>query len=210
MGVQGPLQVQGYDPCMDTGDILHVLDEADFSTKMRGYDPFEVDELLDRAGQEIKSLRSDLKSASDRADMAEARMEVELVPASEARTEAESTLSAAETDSRRIRAEAETEAERIRDAAEVELRKVVDDGRRKLIAETEELVKARDAVRDDIDMDEQHIRAHCDRILSAIADLTRLAESIGMRSHDQAAGSGQTSPAGGWEPTGVGESGHEF
>lgn len=94
--MQRPLQVDGYDPCMDTGDILHVLDEADLNTKMRGYDPFEVDELLDRAAQEIKSLRSDLKSASDRADLAEERLEAELVPASEARTEAESTLAAAE------------------------------------------------------------------------------------------------------------------
>lgn len=206
--MQRPLQGDGYDPCMDTGDILHVLDDADLNTKMRGYDPFEVDELLDRAAQEIKSLRSDLKSASDRADLAEERLEAELVPASEARTAAESTLAAAETDSRRIRAEAETEAERIRHAAEAELRKVVDEGRRKLIAETEDLVRARDAVRDDIDMDEHHIRAHRDRILSAVADLTRLAESIGMRSREHADGSGQASSADGLESTGTGEPGH--
>ncbi len=33
---------------MGGGDILNDLDEADFSMKMRGYDQFEVDEMLDR------------------------------------------------------------------------------------------------------------------------------------------------------------------
>ncbi len=205
--MQPPLQTQGYDPCMDTGDILHALDDADFSAKMRGYDPFEVDELLDRAAQAIKSLRSDLKSASDRADMAEARLEAELEPAREARTEAEGELSAAGAESRQIRAEAEEEAERIREAAEVELRKAVDDGRRELLAETRDLIMARDAARDDMDMDERQVLAHRDRILSAVFDLTRLAESLGAGTREQGAESGDTTRVDGWDPAGASESG---
>jgi len=168
------------------------LDEADFSTKMRGYDPFEVDELLDRAGQEINSLRAALKSAANRADMAEARLEAELGPAREARTETEAALVDAEAESDRIRQEATSEAGRIRDAAEVELRKAVEDRRQQLITETEELLRARDAARDDIDMDQQHVRAYCDRILAAVADLTRLAESMGTRSPEQVDALGET------------------
>ncbi len=168
------------------------MDEADFSTKMRGYDPFEVDELLDRAGQEINSLRAALKSAANRADMAEARLEAELGPAREARTETEAALVDAEAESDRIRQEATSEAGRIRDAAEVELRKAVEDRRQQLITETEELLRARDAARDDIDMDQQHVRAYCDRILAAVADLTRLAESMGTRSPEQVDALGET------------------
>ena len=163
---------------MESGDIIHELDEADFSTKMRGYDPFEVDELLDRAGQEIKSVRSELKSAMDRADMGVARLEAELEPARGARTDAEGALVAAEEESRRIREEAETEVQSIRAAAEIELRSAIEEGRRQLIAETEELTRARDAIRDDMSMDERHVRAHRDRILAAVEDLARLAESL--------------------------------
>jgi F0F1-type ATP synthase membrane subunit b/b' len=139
--------------------------------------------------------------------MAEARLEAELEPAREARTEAEGELSAAGAESRQIRAEAEEEAERIREAAEVEIRKAVDDGRRELIAETRDLVMARDAARDDMDMDERQVLAHRDRILSAVSDLTRLAESLGAGTREQGAESGDTTRVDGWDPAGASESG---
>jgi len=40
------------------GDILHILNDTQFGQKLRGYDPLEVDEVLDAAIEEIKTLRS--------------------------------------------------------------------------------------------------------------------------------------------------------
>ncbi len=39
-------------------DILHELDDVHIGTKMRGYDPTEVDALLERAGRVLADLRA--------------------------------------------------------------------------------------------------------------------------------------------------------
>ncbi len=166
---------------MDSDDILNELDEADFSTKMRGYDPFEVDELLDRAGQEIAALRGEVKSATDRADLADARLEAELEAARSARTEAERTLSEAESEAARLGKEAAADAERVRAAAELELREAIEAGRTALLEETAALTESRDSVRDDIAMTEQHLLAHRDRILQVAEDLRSVAGSLPTR-----------------------------
>ena len=55
-------------------DILHELDDVHFGTKMRGYDPVEVDDLLDRARREIEDLRNTARRAGERAELAERQL----------------------------------------------------------------------------------------------------------------------------------------
>ena len=45
--------MDGYDRGVEENDISHDLDEVDFPTKFRGYDPVEVDGILERARREI-------------------------------------------------------------------------------------------------------------------------------------------------------------
>ena len=166
---------------MSGGDILNDLDEADFSMKMRGYDQFEVDEMLDRASREITDLRGEAKAASDRADLAEARLEAELAAALEARSEAEAGLVEAEAEARAVLAGAATEAAGLRDAVGAELREAVDEGRRTLLAEIADLERARDAVRDDIGITEQHVAAHRARLQKALDDLGNVVGAMATR-----------------------------
>jgi hypothetical protein len=51
-----------------------------------------------------------------------------------------------------------------------------------------------------MDMDERQVLAHRDRILSAVFDLTRLAESLGAGTREQGAESGDTTRVDGWDP----------
>ncbi|MCU0272615.1 MAG: DivIVA domain-containing protein [Acidimicrobiales bacterium] len=50
-----------------------LLREVEFREKFRGYDPDQVDELLERAGQQIAQLQGRLREALERAEQAEAR-----------------------------------------------------------------------------------------------------------------------------------------
>ena len=70
-------------------NLLHDLDQAQFGTKMRGYDPTEVDALLERARREVDDLRTALRRAGERADLAEHQLSDELEAARMARAEAE-------------------------------------------------------------------------------------------------------------------------
>ena len=48
---------------MSESDILHALEDTQFPQKLRGYDPAEVDDLIDRASREIADLRAELARA---------------------------------------------------------------------------------------------------------------------------------------------------
>ena len=74
---------------------MHDLDEGDLSTKFRGYDPFEVDGMLERARLEILDLRSRARTADDRARWAEEQLDVELTAARQAHGEANAVLATA-------------------------------------------------------------------------------------------------------------------
>jgi DivIVA domain-containing protein len=50
-----------------------LLREVEFREKFRGYDPDQVDELLERAGQQIAQLQGRLREALERAEAAEAK-----------------------------------------------------------------------------------------------------------------------------------------
>jgi len=161
-------------------DILHELDEVEFPTKIRGYDPFEVDELLERAREEISDLRSRAQAADDRARSAEEQLDVELDAARQARGEADVVLAAAKEEASRVLADARDEVDRLVTASEAEIRDAIKSGRNQLHEELAVLESRRDLIGDEIDLVEVQMAAHRDRILSAIEDLRDLTESLSV------------------------------
>ena len=81
---------------MSESDILHALEDTQFPQKLRGYDPAEVDDLIDRASREIADLRAEHKAALDRAELAERRLDQELDATEKARATAEAEIATAE------------------------------------------------------------------------------------------------------------------
>lgn len=163
---------------MEENDISHDLDEIDFPTKFRGYDPFEVDGMLERARQEILDLRSCARTADDRARLAEEQLDVELTAARAAHSEANAVLATAKEEADRVVADARTEAERLVSASETEIRGVIESGRNRLLGELAELESRRDKTRSSIELAELQMAAHRDRLLSAIEDLRSLIDGL--------------------------------
>ena len=163
---------------MEENDILHDLDEGDFPTKFRGYDPFEVDGMLERARQEILDLRSRARTADDRARSAEEQLDVELTAARQAHGEANAVLATAKEEADRVVADAQAEAERLVAASETEIREAIESGRNQLLGELAELESRRDETRSSIELAELQIAAHRDRLFSAIEDLRNLIEGL--------------------------------
>ena len=164
-------------PAMDGSDILRELEDTQFPQKLRGYDPAQVDALIDRAVREIADLRAERRTALDRAEMAEKRIDQELDATQRARATAEAEIATAEAEGRRYVAEAEAEAATLRSAAETEVRAAIEAARHRLLDETTSLEAARDAVRDDISIMERHVDAHRERLLSTLGDLRKLVEA---------------------------------
>ena len=159
---------------MEENDISHDLDEVDFPTKFRGYDPFEVDGMLERARREILDLRSRARTADDRARSAEEQLDVELTAARQAHGEANAVLATAKEEAERVVANARVEAECLVTASETEIREAIESGRNQLLGELAELESRRDKTRSSIELAELQMAAHRDRLLSAIEDLRSL------------------------------------
>ena len=158
--------------------FVHELDDAQFSTKMRGYDPSEVDALLDRARQTIETLASAERRADERATLAERQLEEELGAARAARATAEASVAAATAEATGIVAAARVEATALRDAAEVEIRRAAEDARNQMLAEISELEHHRDGVLEQIEVTAAHLAAHRARLQRALADLSALVDGI--------------------------------
>ena len=159
---------------MEENDISHDLDEVDFPTKFRGYDPFEVDGMLERARREILDLRSRARTADDRARSAEEQLDVELTAARQAHGEANAVLATAKEEAERVVANARVEAECLVTASETEIREAIESGRNQLLGELAELESRRDKTRSSIELAELQMAAHRDRLFSAIEDLRSL------------------------------------
>ncbi len=172
--------VDGYDRGVEENDISDDLDEVDFPTKFRGYDPFEVDGMLERARREILDLRSRARTADDRARSAEEQLDVELTAARQAHGEANAVLATAKEEADRVVAGAQAEAERLVAASEAEIRKAIESGRDQLLGELAELEARRDKTRSSIELAEFQMAAHRDRLLSAIEDLRSLIEGLAV------------------------------
>ena len=147
---------------------MHNLDEVEFPTKFRGYDPFEVDGMLERARREILDLRSRVRTADDRARSAEEQLDVELTAARQAHGEANAVLATAKEEADRVVTDARVEAERLVAASETEIRETIVSGRNRLLGELAELESRRDKTRSSIELAELQMAAHRDRLLSAM------------------------------------------
>ena len=167
---------------MEKNDILHDLDEVEFPTKLRGYDPFEVDGVLERARQEILELRERAQTADDRARSAEEQLDAELIAARQAHGEADAALSAAKAEATRMVVDAQTKADCLTAASEAEIRETIELGRNQLHEELALLQSRRDEILDNIDLVELQIAAHRDRLLGAIGDIGALIEGLTVAS----------------------------
>ncbi len=163
------------------GGLVHELDDAQFSTKMRGYDPVEVDSLLDRARQAIEALASAERRAEERATLAERQLEEELEAARAARATAEAGIATATAEAARIVADARLEASGLREAAEVEIRRAAEEARERMLVEIGDLERRRDGVLEQVDVTAAHLAAHRSRLQRALADLAALVDGIGER-----------------------------
>ena len=144
---------------MNNGDILQILIQAEFGQKIRGYDPLEVDEVLDQAVVEIERLTQACAQATERAEVAERQLEEEIGPARRNRQESEEVLLGAKEEALRLESEVEEEINSLRVAAEKEIRDAIDKGRQQMNSEIADLEIERKKVNDDIEIVERHIEA---------------------------------------------------
>ena len=163
---------------MDRGDISDDLEEMEFSNKLRGYDPFEVDEMMERARAEILDLRRRVHVAEERVQLAEEQLDTEWAVVKQARGEVEEARAAAKREAEEVVASARLEADHLMAASETEVREAIQIGRTQLREELAGLEARRDEVRDAVDMADVHLAAHRDRILTALEDLRALTESL--------------------------------
>jgi len=180
-----------------------VINEVEFHQKMRGYDPDEVDDFLERIAVAFEQLQERIRSAEQRAVAAEQRAaEVTRTPAAAGPSEAEETetirrtlvlaqrtadaaVKDAQDEARRIlesvqeqaqrqQAEAQEQARKLVVDAEAEARKSGDETRQRLIKEIITLEETRDALRADHGILERHLDEQRLRLRSSIGDLQRL------------------------------------
>ena len=156
---------------MNSADILQILIQAEFGQKLRGYDPIEVDEVLDQAVAEIQRLSEALKSATDRAEAAESVLEEQIGPARRERQEAEEVLLGAKEEALQLMSEVQDDAERLRSATEKEIREAIDKGRQRMDSEIAKSEQGRRKILDDVEILERHIEAHRLRLQTALKDL---------------------------------------
>ena len=159
-------------------DILHELDDAHIGTKMRGYDPVEVDDLLDRARREIQDLRATARRSGERAELAERQLAEEWDTAHTARAEAEAGIATAVAEAASLMADARTEAADLRTAADAEIRKSIQDGQARMLEQMAGMKAERDLVQEEIDVIAELVVAHRGRLLRAVDDLRTLVEGV--------------------------------
>ena len=151
--------------------LLHDLDQVQFGTRMRGYDPAEVDALLERARHEVDDLRTALRRAGERADLAEQQLSDEMEAARMARAEAEAGIATAAAEASAILSEARAEAADLRAAADIEIRTAIQAGRTRMLDEVASLEAERDLLAEGIGVTAEHVVAHRDRLLRAVEDM---------------------------------------
>ena len=159
-------------------DILHELNDVHIGTKMRGYDPGEVDDLLDRARREIQDLRTTAQRAGERAGLAERQLAEELDAARTARAEAEAGTATAAAEAGSLLADARAEAAELRTAADAEIRKSIQSGRARMLEQMAGMEAERDLVQEEIDVTAELVAAHRGRLLRAVDDLRTLVEGV--------------------------------
>jgi DivIVA domain-containing protein len=184
------------------------INEVEFRQRVRGYDPDEVDEFLERMSTGVERLLDELRHANERALAAERRLatagtaepagrpapvdETEAISrtlilaqrtadaaVAEARDQAATTIAQANEQAARTVAEAREQSAAMVAEAETEARRQLDDTRQRVAAEVAELEATRDSLRDDVDLLERHVDEQRLRLRASIDELHRLLEDPG-------------------------------
>lgn len=162
------------------------LREVEFREKLRGYNPDDVDEFLERVAAGLEILQERLRQATERAVRAEQRasestegddaMRRTLVLAQ--RT-ADLAVQEARDEAARIVAEAEGQAQAVRAEAAEHARRTIDDATREAWAQVGRLENARDQLQREIGGLEHYLDSERMRLRAMLADtLRRLDEAI--------------------------------
>jgi len=173
-----------------------VINEVEFHQKMRGYDPDEVDDFLERVAVAVGQLHDRVAGADERVAAAERRaaeLERRLrdaqshpVASTEEETEtirrtlvlaqrtADAAVKEAKEQAKALIDEAQANAQRMVEQAEADARRASEETRQRLIAEIAALEETRDALLADQGILERHLEEQRLRLRSAIGDLQRL------------------------------------
>lgn len=167
------------------------LREVEFRGALRGYNPDDVDEFLDRVAAGIEILQERLRQATERAVRAEARLN-DLGEGADglrntlvlAQRTADLAVQEAKDQAAAIVAEAEQRA--AANAAEAERAAAVAavEAQRQLRAEIAELGQARDALRADVAALEAHLDSERTRVKEALAEVLRRLDAHASRASD--------------------------
>lgn len=158
--------------------------EVEFRERLRGYNPDDVDNFLERVAAGVELLQDRLRQATERAARAEQRAEDSVggddalrrtlvlaqrtadLAINEARDEAAAIIEDAKSQAAALMVDVREQAERARIEAEQAVRD-----------EIEELVRARDDLRDDVGALERYLDAERQRIRLALGDAIRWIET---------------------------------
>ena len=162
------------------------LREVEFREKLRGYNPDDVDEFLERVAAGLEILQERLRQATERAVRAEQRasettegddaMRRTLVLAQ--RT-ADLAVQEARDEAARIVAAADGQAQAVRAEAAEHARRTIDDATREAWAQVGRLESARDQLQGEITALEQYLESERMRLRAMLSDtLRRLDEAI--------------------------------
>lgn len=181
-----------------------VINEIEFHQKLRGYDPDEVDDFLERVAVAVGALQDRVREAAERAADAERRIiELERLqgagpaagevpgPAATSLEEdaetmrrtlvlaqrtADAAVREAEENSARMISEATDRARQIVEHAEAEASQAAEETRQRIVEEINALEQARELIRLDHAALEHHVEEQRGKIRGTISDLERMLE----------------------------------
>lgn len=128
---------------MDEISPSHLREGVEFSVKLRGYDPEQVDDFLDRVAGGIELLQQQLRQALERA----ARAEQQAAENAETDRALRRTLLLAQKTADELTAEADAYAARVRSEADAQAEAILAEARE---AAAREAIAAQQSLRDDI------------------------------------------------------------
>jgi DivIVA domain-containing protein len=201
-----------------------VINEVEFPLKVRGYDPDEVDDFLERMAVGVGQLQERLEQLTERAAAAERRAaELEkrvregvpdkaggspsaMTPAQEteqlSRTLAmaqrfvDQAMKEAQDDADRLVAEATDRSQRMRTEADVEIERLRNEAQAEIADEVRRLEEARGSLQGDVEALTRHADDQRARLRSSLADFERLLDDPeGLRTTAGPEVSGASLPA---------------
>src|SRR5437870_2869318 len=163
---------------MEEMSPAHLRDGVEFQLKLRGYDPVQVDDFLDRVAGGIELMQQQLRDALERA----ARAEQQAAESAETDQALRKTLVLAQRTAEQATRDAEERAAAIITEAGSAAKRVKADGQRQLRNEIKQLEKARAALEADVEALDRYLTEERARLKQVIAhQLGELDSSLGER-----------------------------